>query len=103
MTLRVSFLEIRKTHLSVDLRRLERRVPELLLDLADVGAVLQHVGRAGVAKQVAAAGLLDAGLQDQALDQGVLQAPRPSPVVEKEKRLGAFGGGELGAGLLDTA
>ena len=49
----------------VDLGRLELGVAEHLLDEADVGAALEHQRRHGVAEEMAAAGLVDAGGLDQ--------------------------------------
>lgn len=60
--------------------------------MADVGPVLEHVERVGVAEQVATAGLLETGLQGHSLDQGgqVIETPRLPFVGEEEKRRGAF-------------
>ena len=41
----------------IDLRGLQAGVAKLLLDVADVGPVFQHEGRAGVPEQVTTAGL----------------------------------------------
>ncbi len=65
----VDFLELGETDLGVDLCGSQLLMAEHGLDEPDVGAVLQHVGGAGVAEQVTGAGLGDAGRVQVAFDQ----------------------------------
>ena len=55
----VDLAQLLDRHVRVDLRGGERLVTQERLDEPGVGAVLQHVGRAGVAQQVSRARLLD--------------------------------------------
>jgi len=48
-------------HLGVELCGLELRVSEELMDRSDIGPVLEHLRRAGVAENLAGPALLDAG------------------------------------------
>jgi hypothetical protein len=53
----------------VDLRGLHPLVPEHFLDVADVSAAAVHIGGAGMAKQVAGTGLVDAAAQKEFFDR----------------------------------
>ena len=57
----VNFLQVPDGDLGVDAGGVEPGVAEELLHDADVGSVFVHVGRAAVAQEVAASGLLDPG------------------------------------------
>ena len=52
MALRVRLLQVRDRHRGVDLRRVQRGVPEQLLDVTDVRLVPEHQRRAGVPERV---------------------------------------------------
>ena len=64
----VHLLQVADFNLRVDLGRLKRRMPEQLLDVANVGSTLQHVRGARMAKQVRMELLLDPGALRRALD-----------------------------------
>jgi len=65
----VDFLQLVDRDLGVDRGRVEIVVAEDRLDEADVGTVLQHVGRHRVAEQVTGAGHFEAGALDVAFDE----------------------------------
>ena len=84
---RVHLLQFEDRDLRVDLGRVEPRVTEHLLDEADVGAVLQHERRHGVAEQMAGARLADPRRVDDAAHE-LREAPgveRLAVVVEEER------------------
>ena len=58
----VYLFQMRDGYFGVDACCIEATVAEKLLDEADVRAVFEHVGGAGVPHQVAAAGFSDLGL-----------------------------------------
>jgi len=62
----VNLAQLHDRDVGVDLGGIEPGMAEHLLDEADVGPVLQHVGRAAVAQQVAGAGAPDVGGVDGA-------------------------------------
>jgi len=61
----VDFDELADVHVGVNLGGVQARVSEHLLDVTQVGAVLQQERRHRVAEQVATADLADAALQAQ--------------------------------------
>jgi hypothetical protein len=64
MCSRVNLPETGDGNPGIELRRREGRMPQQLLDKADVGPVLQHVRSAGMPKQVARAGCREARADD---------------------------------------
>lgn len=62
-------LQLRNAHVCIDLRGRKIRVAEKRLDEADVGAVLKHVGSAGVPEKVTSSPRWNASPQDEFLDQ----------------------------------
>lgn len=64
----VDLFELPDRDMGINLRRLQTGMPELLLDVPDVGPVLQHERRAGVAEQVATAAFTHTGTGDVAGD-----------------------------------
>jgi len=64
MGCRMDFLEPPDGNVGVNLGRLQAGMSELLLDVADVGPVLQHEGGTGMPEDVAATGLSDPGSVD---------------------------------------
>ena len=70
----MDFAELDDGDVGVDLRGVEPGVSEKLLDVADVRAVLQHVGGARVAQHVAGAFPADVGCVDGAADQVAQEA-----------------------------
>ena len=64
MGLRMHFLELQDRHAGVDFGGREVGMPEERLDVADVGAVLQHQSRHGVAEDMTRAALADVRLLD---------------------------------------
>lgn len=61
MGLPVDLFEGLVAHLGIDLGGTEVTVAQHFLDMADIRAIIQHVGGHGVAEQVAATGLADPG------------------------------------------
>lgn len=57
MRCRMDLFELPDRHLRVDLRRVQPRMSEHLLDEPDVGPVFEHQYRHGVPEQVASAAL----------------------------------------------
>jgi len=95
----VGFLQLREAHLGVDLGRLQAGVAELLLHVADVRAVVEHVRRAGVAEEMAAAGLLQTSLQGHSLDhrrQAKINSLSLQKAYTVQKVLSLFKGSDVG-------
>lgn len=57
----MDFLQLKDAHFRINGGGLELHVSEQLLDVANVGAAFQQVGRAGVAEEMATARPADAG------------------------------------------
>ena len=75
----------------VDLRGFHARVAEQFLDVADVGPAAVHVGRAGVAEEVAGAGLVDAALDHEFLEPVAKRAGGDARAVAAEEQRGLSG------------
>jgi len=84
----VDFLQLGNRHRRVNLGRLETGVAEQLLDVTDVGPVLQHEGGAGVAEQMAGTGVAQVGLADVGGDEmgEVARMQRAVSVPGQEQR-----------------
>ena len=65
----VDGFELLDADLGVNARRFELLVAKELLDEADVGSALEHVGGAGVAQKMAASGAAEVGFFDELADQ----------------------------------
>jgi len=66
----VNGFELLNRDLGVNLGGVEVLMAQQRLDKADIRAVIEHVGGAGVAQQVTRAGRVNAGLFESALDLG---------------------------------
>ena len=103
MRSRMDFPELHDGDVGVDLGGVEPGMAEQLLDEADVGPVLQHVGRAGVAEQVAGAGAPDGGGVNGASHPVADKAAGEAlAVAAEEQRLAAGGRLQQGPGLLQV-
>ena len=100
----VGCLEGSDADFGVDLRRVQTGVTEELLDEADVGSVVVHVGRAAVAQEMTGTGLVDPSELHQALDPvaEVVRVQTGSVSADEER---AFGEIDLepGATLIQIA
>ena len=63
-------LQLIDAHFSVDRGGFELFVAEQLLDEADIGTVVVHVGGAAVANEMATAGAIDVSFPDELGDHG---------------------------------
>src|SRR5450432_3797430 len=85
----VNRLQLRDRNAGVYLRRREIGVAQEHLDEPDIGSILEHMGRACMAKEVACAARREAGIHDVAL-HGVAEPvliKRVAVVREEEKPL----------------
>ena len=99
----VDFAELDDGDVGVDLRGVEPGVSEKLLDVADVRAVLQHVGGARVAQHVARTFPPDAGGVDGAADPVAQEAGADAfSITGKEKGAATLRRIEQGPGFLDV-
>ena len=88
MTAGVDFLQLLDADLGVDRGGVEFLVSEQLLDVADVGAVLQHVRGATVAQNMAAALAFQPGLPQPGRDHARedIRIERPAVAGEEQRR-----------------